>query len=373
VNFEGGGLVPTIQVYVWQGGVTGGPVLATGLLTGTCGAGPNAGNLDACARTNPVASDAPGFWNYVPKSGTAGSFPPQSFFEGAVNLNAIFGAGKVPCFSSFLAETRSSSSITAVLKDFAEGSFDLCKITVTKKCDFVGGTALPLQYTFSGTVTNNGAGPVYDVQVIDTPGAAGTQTPANPIPVVGTDVDGDGNADDLAPGASGTWSATFVTTSLSFTDVALARAASAPGGAQTVTDTTTAPCQGHVESSISITKACVPGATLVDTGDSVVVEVGVSGQVTNNGPATLTGITLADNPAATITFDGVTPLGPGQSRNWSATYRPAAVPSDGTCNFADTIRVTAATPDIGTVTPAVGCPDPNDLACAGANCQLCPP
>ena len=27
VNFEGGGLVPTIQVYKWQGGVNGGPVL----------------------------------------------------------------------------------------------------------------------------------------------------------------------------------------------------------------------------------------------------------------------------------------------------------------------------------------------------------
>jgi hypothetical protein len=376
VNFENGGLVPSIFVYKWQGGVNGGPVLVdpTLLKTGECGVGPDAGNLDACAITNPTETPAPTFWGYVPKFGTAGQFPPQSFFEGGVDLNKIFPTG-VPCFSSFLAETRSSSSITAQLKDFAEGSFNLCKITVTKNCNFVGvtpdGTAL--QYTFSGTVHNDGSGPVYDVQVIDTPGATGTQTPPNPIPVVGTDVDGDGSADDLLPGATGNWSATFVTTSLSFTDVALAEAAAVPGGARTVTDTTTAPCTGHAESSISITKDCIPGASLLDIGNQLVVQVGVSGTVMNTGPVSLSNIVLADNPAATITFDGVTPLGPGQSRNWSATYQPADVPGDGTCNFADVIRVTAATPAIGNPPPpAVGCPDPNDLACAGASCQLCP-
>src|SRR5215472_9656632 len=52
VNFENGGLVPTIQAYKWQGGVNGGPVLAGNLTTGECGVGPNAGNFDACAITN---------------------------------------------------------------------------------------------------------------------------------------------------------------------------------------------------------------------------------------------------------------------------------------------------------------------------------
>jgi hypothetical protein len=202
------------------------------------------------------------------------------------------------------------------------------------------------------------------VEVVDTPGnATGTQTPPNPIHV----------ADSLAHGASANWSATFVTTALTFTDVAVARAAHAPGEAQTVTDTTTAACEGMVNSSIIITKDCVPGTTLVDIGNNVVVQVGVSGTVTNTGQASLTNITLADNPAANITFDGLTPLAPGGSRNWSATYQPADVPGDGTCNFADTIRVTAATPAIGDpVPPAVGCPDPNDLACASAACELCP-
>jgi hypothetical protein len=373
VNFENGGLVPSIFVYKWQGGVNGGPVLATGLTTGECGVGPNAGNMDACAITNPTATPAPSFWNYVPKFGTPGTFPPQSFFEGGVDLNKIFPTG-APCFSSFLAETRSSSSITAQLKDFAEGSFNLCKITVVKNCTFVGvtpdGTAL--QYTFSGTVHNDGSGPVYDVQVIDTPGVAGTQTPANPIPVIGTDVDGDGSADDLAPGATGTWSATFVTTEITFSNVAEAQAAAVPGGARTVTDTDTASCIGEVHSSIIITKACVPGASLLDIGNQLVVQVGVSGTVTNTGQSRLTGIMLADNPAATITPNNFA-LDPGQMTTWSATYQPDAVPGDGTCNFADVIRVTAATAVVGpNPTPVPNCPDPNDLACAAQSCPLCP-
>ena len=369
VNFENGGLVPSIFVYRWQGGVNGGVVLATGLTTGECGVGPNAGNMDACAITNPTATPAPSFWNYVPKFGTPGTFPPQSFFEGGIDLNAIFPTN-VPCFSSFLAETRSSSSITATLKDFAEGSFNLCAITVTKSCESAlinNGTEV--RYTFSGTVTNAGAGTVYDVQVVDTPGnATGTQTPANPIPV----------ADSLAPGASAPWSATFVTTALSFTDQALARAAGVPGGAKFITDTTTAACSIEVSSSIHITKACDPGTTLVDIGDNVVVRVGVSGTVTNNGDTQLTNVTLADNPAATITFTQTT-LNPGQSASWSATYDPAAISSgDGTVPgryfFDDTIRVTGATPAVGPpLPPAAGCPDPNDLACATASCAICPP
>jgi hypothetical protein len=259
------------------------------------------------------------------------------------------------------------------LKDFAEGSFNLCKITVTKNCTFGGaindGTAL--QYTFSGTVTNAGAGKVFDVEVVDTPGnATGTQTPPNPIPV----------AASLDPGASAPWSATFVTTALMFTDEALAQAASSPGGAKTVTDTTTAPCQGVVNSAISITKACVPGTTLVDIGDKVVVEVGVSGQVCNNGNTKLSNIQLANDPAATVNLTSST-LNPGACTTWSASYQPADISSgDGTIPgrffFDDVIRVTAATPALGGPIPPPGpgvCPGSADLACSGASCAICPP
>src|SRR5262249_24416523 len=183
-------------------------------------------------------------------------------------------------------------------------------------------------------------------------------------------------AASIAAGASANWGpVTCTTNELTFTNQAVAQAASAPGGLRTVTDTITGvSCQGAVNSQIGISKTCDPGATLVDIGDNVAVQVGVSGTVTNNGNTSLSGITLADNPTATITFDGSTPLPPGQSRPWSATYQPAALPSGGPpFNFGDIIRVTAATPAIGDPLPAAtGCPDPNDLACAGASCPLCP-
>src|SRR5262249_23676237 len=159
---------------------------------------------------------------------------------------------------------------------------------------------------------------------VDTASVSGTQSPVNPIPV----------ATSIAPGASAPWPATgqvtFTTDQLTFTNQAVAQAASAPGGLRTVTDTITGvSCQGAVHSQIGISKKCEPGVSLVDIGDNLVVEVGVKGTVTNNGNTSLSDITLADNPAATITFDNSTPLGPGQSRDWSATYRPAALPSDG--------------------------------------------
>src|SRR5262249_17158056 len=163
-------------------------------------------------------------------------------------------------------------------------------------------------------------------------------------------------------------------------DQALGQAASSPGGPQIVTNTTSAQCHCDVSSAISITKECVPGTTLVDIGDKVVVEVGVSGQVCNNGNTKLSGITLANDPAATVNLTSST-LNPGACPSWSATYQPADISSgDGTIPgrffFDDVIRVTAATPALGgpIPPPAPGlCPGSTDLACSGASCEICPP
>jgi hypothetical protein len=66
-------------------------------------------------------------WQYTPKFGSAGTFPSGSFFEGGVNLSELGLAG---CFSSFLAETRSSPSIDATLKDFVLGAFAPCEANI---------------------------------------------------------------------------------------------------------------------------------------------------------------------------------------------------------------------------------------------------
>ena len=60
---------------------------------------------------------------YSPKAGAADTYPTGSFFEGRVDLCLLLGAATPPCFSSFLAETRNSQSITASLQDFAIGGF----------------------------------------------------------------------------------------------------------------------------------------------------------------------------------------------------------------------------------------------------------
>ncbi|HVL53276.1 MAG TPA: DUF11 domain-containing protein, partial [Vitreimonas sp.] len=121
-DFTNGGAVSTIKVYEWvgSGGNTNGTLDL--LATGNVCTGPVVDTACAIANTSSVAAP----WSFTPKFGTAGTFPPGSFFEGGINLNALFG-GNPPCFSGFLAETRASQSVDAVLKDFALGNFDTCE------------------------------------------------------------------------------------------------------------------------------------------------------------------------------------------------------------------------------------------------------
>jgi hypothetical protein len=69
------------------------------------------------------------------KTDTA-SFPnTNTFVEAGVDLTHFYSglSGGVPCFSTFLGETRSSPQITATLKDFATGGFNTCKPPITTK------------------------------------------------------------------------------------------------------------------------------------------------------------------------------------------------------------------------------------------------
>ena len=60
---------------------------------------------------------------------TVNQYDTTEFFEVGINLTDVFAGGvpgNEPCISSYLTETRSSSSISATLKDFASGSLDTC-------------------------------------------------------------------------------------------------------------------------------------------------------------------------------------------------------------------------------------------------------
>jgi hypothetical protein len=174
-NLTNGGAVVTIQVLEWvgAGGDQKGGTLRLLLQEAAAKCGSNTDER-ACAISNAVPTAAP--WACTPKSGPSGTFPQFSFFEGGINITALLGTP--PCFASFMAETRSSQSVTATLKDFTVGAFPVCGVSITKVCDtatFDPATGLFTDH-FSGTVTNTGLGTLFDVTVTDTPHNGTPQT-----------------------------------------------------------------------------------------------------------------------------------------------------------------------------------------------------
>ncbi|NVK21269.1 MAG: hypothetical protein HWD86_02010 [Kangiellaceae bacterium] len=162
---QGSNAEPFVQVMRWVN--SGGDVddnLQVIYNSGDAGAkcnGPNDPGI-ACAITND--GDFSTIWDYQSKSGAAGTYPPESFFEGRLNVSdalALVGVSEVPCFSSFLIETRSSRSETAQLKDFLGGEFPLCSIAVTKTCsasELTAGNQFTIDYTIN--LQNTGVGSI---------------------------------------------------------------------------------------------------------------------------------------------------------------------------------------------------------------------
>ncbi len=186
-HFTNGGKVASISVYEWVGAGTGSDGNLNLLASGTVVGGGASSNLfclpddSACAAVNDAIVPSP--WPFVPKFGDPNFFPVGAFMEGGIDLGKLLGEGK--CFSSFLAETRASQSLDAVLKDFVLGPLDTCKppkkpeICVKKCCEvFEKACVEPPSFnaSFNATVTNCGeaclpAGTV--ITVVDDAGTAG--------------------------------------------------------------------------------------------------------------------------------------------------------------------------------------------------------
>ena len=160
-DFTQGGAISTTKVFEWVG--SGGSDGALDLVDSGVDCIGLAPGDDLCATVNSADASAP--WPYTPKSGPPGTFPTGSFFEGGLNLT---DEGLAGCFSSFLAETRSSQSPTAQLKDFALGQFDVCGIEVTKSpsleqvCE-----GFETEVTYTYTVENTGAVTLTNVDLVD--------------------------------------------------------------------------------------------------------------------------------------------------------------------------------------------------------------
>ncbi|HZT81836.1 MAG TPA: SdrD B-like domain-containing protein, partial [Gemmataceae bacterium] len=178
-SFTQGGAIGTIQVYEWVGFDSKGKGLGDDQTVWNSGPKPAGFKADGplqlrfsgapnpssglFAIINNAANDPPtgtvtSPWAYTPKFGTAGTLPTGSFFEGGINLSSFGLAG---CFTSFIAETRTSQTTNAQLKDFVAGNIATCKLvnsaTVTWSSPLVQNgatqtaTAGPVEIDIAGT------------------------------------------------------------------------------------------------------------------------------------------------------------------------------------------------------------------------------
>ncbi|HAG09283.1 MAG TPA: hypothetical protein DCK87_06975, partial [Desulfotomaculum sp.] len=158
-HFTQGGVISNIEVYRWVG--SGGSDGSLDLVHKGVDCMPGPSGI-VCATVNQAGTLAP--WPYTPKSGPSGTFPEGSFYEGGINISELIPEGL--CLSNFLAETRSSQSLDAQLKDFALGTFDLCSIEVEKTGDTLSKVGDTVTYNF--TITNTGASTLYLDTITDT-------------------------------------------------------------------------------------------------------------------------------------------------------------------------------------------------------------
>ena len=144
-EYTNGGSLADFDVLEWVG--SGGDANAAGTLDTVASGVPCAGGaVDlACGATNADDETAP--WPYQGRDGDPGVFPPGTFFEGGIDLTAL-GLDD-SCFTTFMAETRSSQSVDATLSDFAFGSFNNCA-TITIVKDAIPNDAQDFGFTSTG-------------------------------------------------------------------------------------------------------------------------------------------------------------------------------------------------------------------------------
>ena len=306
-NFLQGGVVGDVDVFEWRANA-GNEGNINLFKIGTFDACDGTGK-DACALTND--NDVQAFWPYSPKFGVDGFIPQNSLFEGGVNINNFLD--NTPCFATFMAETRSSQSTDAVLKDFVIADFTLCGVEATKVCEAdlnAAGDAVTV--SFSGTVTNTGA-QTLNIELTDT---ILDVDPANISNHQVTAVCIDGNADDACGDGTDTpvafatpdaGQATFellagetvvyegeytvagTIDDLNFDDQVTVIGSAGVGG-DTVEASADATCMAVGTPNIAVTKFCTPSFINGDTFQAV-----ITGGAENTGNVKLINVSLTDN------------------------------------------------------------------------------
>jgi hypothetical protein len=157
-EFTSGGGVSNIFAYKWVGGSN--PLVQIAAASGAGGDCKTALAGDSiCATTNSgthqfntnittpwLTSDA--------TLGVGHTVVPPNFFEGGIDLTSAFGTSTVPsCFSTFIGDTRSSTSLTATLFDYARGQLGQCNTTLTTQQNNATSPSIGTGTVSSGTDT----------------------------------------------------------------------------------------------------------------------------------------------------------------------------------------------------------------------------
>jgi len=155
VDYNNGGGVQEVNVWAWNSSA---PDHFDDVFTSPSADCALCDHCLVCAIVNQEVTPAPWpYWSSM-SSWIPGTFPDYTFVEGVINITAFIDLGLLPegiCISTFMADTRSSSSVTAELKDFALGDFTLDSIDIDKTCDTtVAHVNDWVTYTFN--ITNTG-------------------------------------------------------------------------------------------------------------------------------------------------------------------------------------------------------------------------
>jgi hypothetical protein len=382
-NFQNGGTAVTIQVLEWNpsnpsAGNTNLRLLAGDTVNSAlCG---SSVSLLYCGITNAAGGETPP-WPFLSKSGTT-SFLAAEFLEVGINISQVLKQGgdlSAPCFSSFLAETRSSSSVSATLKDFVLGSFDVCGVRITKSCGpgQINATGASIDYAFSGKISNVGFGALTNASLTDTPQSATPAPTVGPFSYYQCDALGKpdlgkplSSASPLLANTDVCYASTFNTPINGSTNRITVVANTSPTTTtQATSDLATCPIL-DVQTGMTVDKDCT--ASLASNGSSLYVKVDFSGSVCNTSAVGLTNVSVTDYVTG-MTPVGVTPasttLGPKGSATecttYSGTYTPTAADPGSTTQFSDSVRAQGTPPVIAGVPTVTAGP-------FGATCNLCP-
>jgi hypothetical protein len=172
-DFNNGGTTALIKVYSWQPVIcakadsgnedsipVGGCPAANLRLEGkasNANCATSAATSSFCGIVNTSTSLTTSPWPFKDKSGNT-NFAQGEFYEAGINLSGL-GFGN-ECFSSVLAESRSSASVSAVLKDFVLSSFSPCgaSMTTTPSAGTTDATSVSPGTSVTDTATVTGTG-----------------------------------------------------------------------------------------------------------------------------------------------------------------------------------------------------------------------